>query len=332
MISKYISEQPKITKRITLDGLLATSFHLDFLDSAGNPCEISATRFKSNNQITYSLHQAQSKETLSACETEAVCLLQNQFQVTLSPQYYSEDVLYEPPWKTEYSFSIDGHKFKLVLDYESRWFLLNSLDNQKETSFADQLAVCIATKLMNAEKNGSTDNSFRIPVSEKKPTPPAEAPKPKWQSVYDAAASLHIFKKTYDRYLQEDGYRKLIELLSEKYHNLDIVDQTNPKWEESDRELRITGSYEHWVGHDDTSSEYTEIKFRRLNRWELDDTIVWSTESEWPCQGEYQYIDRTKREGDSWNYSITIYKVWQLKSPFGLPGIWNFECIYTADR
>lgn len=159
-----------------------------------------------------------------------------------------------------------------------------------------------------------------------------EKPKAKWQAVYDAAASLHIFKEVNERYLQGDGYKKIIEVLSEKYHSLDIVDRTNPQWKESSRELSITGAYEEWVGHDDTRSESIEMKFKRLHPWEWDEPPEWSAESDWPCEGEFQYLDESKNKGNNWNYSTMRHKAWMLKAPFGLPGVWSFEYISKSDR
>lgn len=176
------------------------------------------------------------------------------------------------------------------------------------------------------------DDKFRKPLDEKQPTQPEEVPKAKWQAVYDAAASLHIFKEVNKQYLQSEGYQNLIKLLSEKYHSLDIVDQTNPQWKESSGELSITGAYEHWVGHDDTLSESIEMKFKRLQPWEWDEPSEWSTESEWPCDGEFQYTDESKNEGDNWSYSIMSHKAWMLKNPFGLPGVWSFEYLLKRDR
>ena len=181
-------------------------------------------------------------------------------------------------------------------------------------------------------KSNDTDEKFRKSLVERKLTPPKEKPKAKWQVVYDAAASLHIFKEVNERHLQGDGYKKLIEVLSEKYHSLDIVDHTNPQWKESSRELSITGAYEHWVGHDDTLSESIEMKFKRLHPWEWDEPSEWSAGSEWPCEGEFQYLNEAKNEGDNWNYSTMTHKAWMLKAPFGLPGVWCFEYIAKRDR
>lgn len=171
------------------------------------------------------------------------------------------------------------------------------------------------------------DNTFESEV-----TLPKEKPKAKWQVVYDAAAALHIFREVNEQHLHGDGYKKLIEVLSEKYHALDIVDHTNPQWKESSRELSITGMYEHWVGHDDTLSESIEMKFKRLHPWEWDEPSEWSAESEWPCEGEFQYLNDSKNEGDNWNYSTMTHKAWLLKAPFGLPGVWSFEYISKHDR
>lgn len=178
----------------------------------------------------------------------------------------------------------------------------------------------------------AVDEKFRKPFVEKKPTHPEKKPKAKWQAVYDAAASLHIFKEVNERYLQCDGYQKLIEILSEKYHSLDIVEHTDPHWKESSQELSITGAYEHWVGHDETLSESIEMKLRRLHPWEWDEPSEWSTESEWPCEGEFQYLNESKNEGDNWNYSTMTHKAWMLKAPLGLPGVWSFEYISKRDR
>ena len=169
-------------------------------------------------------------------------------------------------------------------------------------------------------------------LEEKKPSQQEKILKAKWQSVYDAASSLHIFKEVNEQYLQEDGYQKLLQILSEKYHSLDIVDHTNPQWWESSRELRITGAYEHWVGHDDTLSERIEMKIKRLYPWEWDEPSEWGAESEWPCEGVVQYINESKNEGDSWSYSVMSHKAWMLKAPFGLPGVWSFEYISKHDR
>ena len=169
-------------------------------------------------------------------------------------------------------------------------------------------------------------------LEEKKPSQQEKTLKAKWQSVYDAASSLHIFKEVNEQYLQEDGYQKLLQILSEKYHSLDIVDHTNPQWWESSRELRITGAYEHWVGHDDTLSERIVMKFKRLYPWEWDEPSEWGAEGEWPCEGVVQYINESKNEGDSWSYSVMSHKAWMLKAPFGLPGVWSFEYISKHDR
>lgn len=177
-----------------------------------------------------------------------------------------------------------------------------------------------------------TDEKIRQPLVEKKPTPPEKKTKAKWQAVYDAAASLHIFKEVNERHMQGDGYQKLIAILSEKYHSLDISDHTDPQWKESSRELSITGAYEHWVGHDETLSESIEMKFRRLHPWEWDDPSEWTSESDFPCEGAYQYLNRSKNEGDNWNYSVMSHKAWLLKEPFGLPGVWSFEYISKRDR
>ena len=178
----------------------------------------------------------------------------------------------------------------------------------------------------------TVDEKFRKPLTEKKPTHAEEKPKAKWQAVYDAAASLHIFEEVNERYLLGDGYQKLIELLSEKYHSLDTVGYTNPQWKESSRELSITGEYEHWVWHDESLSGSIEMKFRRLYPWEWDEPSEWSTESEWPCEGEFQYLNESKNEGNNWNYSAMTHEAWMIKAPFGLPGVWSFEYIWKRDR
>ena len=178
----------------------------------------------------------------------------------------------------------------------------------------------------------TVEERFRKPIAETNPAPPTEIPKTRWQVVCDGAASLHIFKEVNEQYLQDDGYRKLLRILSEKYTFLDKTVCTNPQWKESSRQLSITGRYEAWVGHDDTITEHIEMKFRRLQPWEWDEPAQWSAESEWPCEGECQYINESKDEGDRWSYSIMTHKAWMLKAPFGLPGVWSFEYISKSDR
>lgn len=174
--------------------------------------------------------------------------------------------------------------------------------------------------------------SAQSPAAEQKILPPVpeEKPNPKWQAVYDAAASLHIFKEVNERHLREDGYRQLLEMLSAKYHCFDITNETNPQWKEAYNQLCITGAYEHWVGHDETISEEIQMRFERLTNCE--EPEAWSAESEWPCEGQYQYLDESVDKGDNWNYHMMSHKAWALKKPFGLPGVWSFEYKTVHDR
>ena len=148
----------------------------------------------------------------------------------------------------------------------------------------------------------------------KKPQQP-----PKWQAVYDAAGSLRTFRAANARHMQDDGYRQLLELLSKKYSAYDIKDA---QWKESFQMLSVAGSYEHWVGHDETISKSLEMRFEKLSHWQ--EPEEWSTESDWPCRGAHQYLDEYKETGDHWNYTFTGRDAWLLKEPFGLPGVWSF--------
>ncbi len=176
------------------------------------------------------------------------------------------------------------------------------------------------------------DEKFRKPLNEKQPAQPEEVPKAKWQAVYDAAASLHIFKEVNERYLQGDAYQKLLELLSDKYHQLDRLIDTNPKWEESPRALCITGKYYAWTFHDESITDTIEMKFERLRKDEWDEPEGWSVESDWPCTGQYQYLSEHKDTGNHWNYDRMTHNAWLLKEPFGLPGVWSFEYKTTNSK
>lgn len=106
--------------------------------------------------------------------------------------------------------------------------------------------------------------------------------------------------------------------------------ETDARWSESATMISLFDEDSHWVGHDDTVTETVELRFERLSRW--DEPEVWSSESEWPCEGQYQYLNESVNKGDSWSYLVMSRKGWLLKKPFGLPGVWSFEYMSKSDR
>ena len=106
--------------------------------------------------------------------------------------------------------------------------------------------------------------------------------------------------------------------------------ETDTRWSESAIMISLYDEDSHWVGHDDTVTESIELKLERLSKW--DEPSEWTSESDLPCEGAYQYLNKSKNEGDSWSYSVMSHKAWLLKAPFGLPGVWSFEYISKHDR
>lgn len=178
----------------------------------------------------------------------------------------------------------------------------------------------------------AVDDQFFQPAPVKKPDPPVqkEAPKPKWQPIYDGAKSLYVFRKANESILQEGVYQQILELMSEKYcQSLSSIDD-DPTWEASASMLHVSGKWSHWVGHDDTLTETVDIKFERLTHW--DEPAAWDAEHDLPCEKMSLILDNPISQGDNWSYFLQTHKVWLIQAPFGLPGVWRLEYKSTDSR
>ena len=115
------------------------------------------------------------------------------------------------------------------------------------------------------------------------------------------------------------------------YVNWDPTLHTSYQWKEKASSLKLLGTYEAWVGHDETISEKICVSFDKLIQPEgLPE--AWQTESKWPCDGQYQFLDKSVEKGDDWNYYVSVHKAWLLKNPYGLPGVWCLEYEITKVR
>ena len=185
---------------------------------------------------------------------------------------------------------------------------------------------------MHRENNKNCDhlkNQLGIAVDNALFQPPEKKEAPRWQPVLAAALTLSVFRRANSE-LEADAYLKLLSLLSEQYWQIGRLIDTEPKWSETPSQLRITGAYEHWVGHDETISQRIEMTFERLSGW--DEPVEWQSSQMWSCEGEYPYLDESESWGDTWNYYAMSHKAWLLKKPFGLHGVWSFAYRYTNQR
>ncbi len=146
-------EEIKTNRYAIADGVLATTYKVEFEDNLENLCDICAIKEKPDNETTYTLYSVKDEEMRGLLEGKVIALLQNDFQAHVSTLYCSEDVLYEPPWKVEHSFYIAGHKFKLVILFESNYFFLETDGDSTMEAFSDKLAAYIVIKMMENESN-----------------------------------------------------------------------------------------------------------------------------------------------------------------------------------
>lgn len=145
--------QIKTKRCVVRDGIIAISYRIAFADASGNHCDMSAYKSKSTNETSYTLHRARDAKMRGLLEEKVIALLQNDFRVQVSTLYYSEDVLYEPPWKVEHSFCIEGHKFKIVIVLDDNYFFLEADSDSTIEAFSDRLAVYIKMVMMEIENS-----------------------------------------------------------------------------------------------------------------------------------------------------------------------------------
>lgn len=155
-----------------------------------------------------------------------------------------------------------------------------------------------------------------------------EKPKPVFIRTPD---QLWVFRSANNSILSEEVYQAIISKFQEMRDKvIGKGGETDTRWSESAIMISLYDEDSHWVGHDDTVYESIELKLERLSKWE--EPSEWTAESDLPCEGAYQYLNKSKNEGDSWSYSVMSHKAWLLKAPFGLPGVWSFEYISKHDR
>ena len=135
------------------DSIVAVSYRIDFVDASGNHWDMSAYKSKSTNETTYTLYTVKDDEMREYLVEKVIALLQNDFQTRVSTLFYSEDVLYQAPWKVEHSFCIDGHKFTLVILLEENCFFLKAVSNSATEAFSDRLAAYLRIVMMESLKN-----------------------------------------------------------------------------------------------------------------------------------------------------------------------------------
>lgn len=145
--------QIKTKRRVVRDSIIAISYRIDFADASGNHCDMSAYKSKPTNETSYTLHSAKDAKMRGLLEGKVIALLQNDFHAQVSTLYYSEDVLYEPPWKVEHSFCIEGHKFKIVIVLDDNYFFLEADSDGTMEAFSDRLAVYIRMVMMEIENS-----------------------------------------------------------------------------------------------------------------------------------------------------------------------------------
>ena len=146
-----------------------------------------------------------------------------------------------------------------------------------------------------------------------------------------APEQLWVFRSANKEIMNEEVYQAIISKFQEMRDKvIGKGGETDTRWSESAIMISLYDEDFHWVGHDDTETKSIELKLERLSKWE--EPSEWTSESDLPCKGAYQYLNKSKNEGDSWSYSIMSHKAWLLKSPFGLPGVWSFEYISKRDR
>lgn len=142
---------------------------------------------------------------------------------------------------------------------------------------------------------------------------------------------MWVFRSANKEIMNEEVYQAIISKFQEmRDKEIGKGGETDTRWSESAFMISLYDEDSHWVGHDDTVTETVELRFERLSRW--DEPEVWSSESEWPCEGQYQYLNESVNKGDSWSYLVMSRKGWLLKKPFGLPGVWSFEYMSKSDR
>lgn len=146
-------EEIKTNRYAIADGVLATTYKIEFEDRLENLCDITAVKEKPENETTYTLFSVKDEEMRGLLEGKVITLLQNDLQSHVSTLYYSEDVFYESPWKVEHSFYIEGHKFKLVILLEENYFFLETDGDSTMEAFSDKLAAYIVIKVMENESN-----------------------------------------------------------------------------------------------------------------------------------------------------------------------------------
>lgn len=155
-----------------------------------------------------------------------------------------------------------------------------------------------------------------------------EKPKPVYIRTPEQLCAFHNANRTI---MSDEVYKAILAKFKDMRDKvLGKGGKTDARWSESATMISLFDEDSHWVGHDDTVTDTVELKFERLSRW--DEPEVWSSESEWPCEGQYQYLNESVNKGDSWSYLVMSRKGWLLRKPFGLPGVWSFEYMSKSDR
>lgn len=137
---------------------------------------------------------------------------------------------------------------------------------------------------------------------------------------------LWIFRSANKEIMDEEVYQAIISKFQEiRDKVMGKGGETDVRWSESATMISLYDKDSHWVGHDDTVTESIELKLEHLSKWE--EPSDWTSASDLPCEGAYQYLNESQNKGNNWSYSIMSHKAWLLKAPFGLPGVWRFEYI-----
>ena len=140
-----------------------------------------------------------------------------------------------------------------------------------------------------------------------------------------APEQLWVFRSANKEIMNEEVYQAIISKFQEmRDKEIGKGGETDTRWSESAFMISLYDEASYPVGHDDTITNSIELKLERLSKW--DEPSEWTSESDLPCEGAYQY------QGGRWSHTDMSHKAWLLKAPFGLPGVWSFEYMSESDQ
>lgn len=124
---------------------------------------------------------------------------------------------------------------------------------------------------------------------------------------------LYVFRNANKEWLNEESYSEILKRFIEIWDKHIMDKRTYPAivWTETEMSLMLYHEITLGAFHDEASYESIRIVFERES--DLKEEPEWKESSDWPCEGEALVKDGYDN------------KLWLMKKPYGMPGVWRLE-------